>query len=129
MNVVASPAESPSVLSDMCQIAASSYRPSRRLRDSGAHNCVTIPRPLSLVGVAGFEPATTRTPSVVNGVSDIELRWEIVEFLGYMLLWMTVPYSFVGTTNPAENVRYVSDGKLAPAWVPRLRVLEVSPAL
>jgi site-specific recombinase XerD len=66
---------------------------------------------ISLVGVAGFEPATTRTPSVATGLSHIEPRWEIVEFLEYMSLWMKARYSFVSTTNPAENVRYVSDGK------------------
>jgi hypothetical protein len=74
MDVVATAAKSPSFLSDMCQIGASSYRPSRRLRDLGAHNCVTIPGPFSLVGVAGFEPATTRTPSVNAGFSTVILR-------------------------------------------------------
>ena len=54
-----------------------------------------------LVGVAGFEPATTRTASVANGLSHIQLRWEIVEFLEYMSLSMTARYSFVSTTNPA----------------------------
>jgi hypothetical protein len=34
-----------------------------------------------------------------------------VELLEYMSLWTTARYSFVSTTNPAENVRYVSDGK------------------
>ena len=74
MNVVATAAKNPSVLSDMCQIAAFSSRLSRRLRDSEAHNCVIITGPFGLVGVAGFEPATTRTPSVVNRVSYIEIR-------------------------------------------------------
>jgi hypothetical protein len=64
-----------------------------------------------MVGLAGFEPATTRTPSVSNGVSHIESRWDIVGFLEYISLWMKVRYSFVSATNPAENVRYVSDGK------------------
>jgi hypothetical protein len=48
---------------------------------------------------------------VINRVSHIESRWDIVEFLEYTLLWMRAHYSFVICINPVENVRYVSDGK------------------